>query len=546
MSAMPETSATSEPPALRREARFGDRVVTCFADRHRTVDALMTGIAADHPDREAVIDGRHRLTFADLDSKAGAVAAGYHALGLRPGDRLGLLIGNRWEFVVALLAAIRAGLIAVPLSVRAQGPELAYILTDCGARGVVFETGLAERLPTPNDTPDLAIRIALDGDGAVETTFDGLVARDGTGLAAARAREEDTAVILYTSGTTGHPKGAMLSHVNIVHSCLHFRHGFRLGPEDRIMLAVPASHVTGLIACIMAPLSVGGAVLVLKAFDVEAFLSLAATERMTATVMVPAMYNLCLLRARLADYDLSAWRVGSYGGAPMPPATIEALARELPGLALANAYGATETTSPTTLMPLGDANAHSDSVGKVVTCGEVRVMDEEGREVAPDEAGEVWIAGPMVVSGYWNKPEATRAAFIAGFWRSGDIGSLSADGYLRVFDRKKDMINRGGYKVFSAEVENALAAHPDVAEAAVLPMADPVLGEKVLAVVHPRDPAPATLAETEQTLRRFCADRLSDYKVPDRFVFRDAALPRNANGKLMKAALREAMDKENG
>ncbi|MEM1050356.1 MAG: fatty acid--CoA ligase family protein, partial [Pseudomonadota bacterium] len=273
--------------------------------------------------------------------------------------------------------------------------------------------------------------------------------------------------------------------------------------------------------------------------DVAAFLALAAGERMTTTVMVPAMYNLCLLRADLDEYDLSAWRVGAYGGAPMPPATIRALADHLPGLNLANAYGATETTSPTTLMPLGDPQAHGDSVGKVVRCGDVRIMDDDGNEVGPGETGEVWIAGPMVVSGYWNRPEATREAFVGGYWRSGDIGSLTADGYLHVFDRKKDMINRGGYKVFSAEVENVLAAHPAVVEAAVLPFADPVLGEKVLAVVHPRDGA-----ADEAALRRFCADRLSDYKVPDRFVFCDDPLPRNANGKLMKQTLREAVDTE--
>ncbi|MEO1198656.1 MAG: class I adenylate-forming enzyme family protein [Pseudomonadota bacterium] len=522
-------------PALHREGHYSDRVVTCFAERHETVDDMMRAVTAEHAGRDAIIDGTHRLTFADLDQKVTALAAGYRDLGLDPGDRLGLLIGNRWEFVAALLAAIRAGLIAVPMSTRGRAPELSYMLNDCSAAGLVYEAELADRLPDATNVPDLKVRMSIGDHPDAANSLDRIIARGLTTLPAPQAREEDTAVILYTSGTTGNPKGAMLTHLNIVHSCLHFRHGFALGPEDRSGLAVPASHVTGLIACIMAPLSVGGAVLVLTAFDVHDFLALAATERMTTTVMVPAMYNLCLLRAELRDYDLSAWRVGSYGGAPMPPATIKALADQLPGLNLANAYGATETTSPTTLMPLGDPEAHTDSVGKAVLCGEIRVMDDAGREVAPGETGEVWIAGPMVVSGYWNKPEATQASFIGGFWRSGDIGSLSADGYLRVFDRKKDMINRGGYKVFSAEVENALAAHPAVVEAAVLPMADPVLGEKVLAIIHAEGSADA------DALRGFCAERLSDYKLPDRFIFRDDPLPRNANGKLMKAVLRESL-----
>lgn len=528
-------------PATRREAHFGDRVVTCFADRPPTIDTMIGSVAARHPAREAVIDGADRLSFRELDRRATAAAAGFLKLGLAPGSRLGLLIGNRWEFVVALLAAIRAGLIAVPLSARLQGPELAYILKDCGAAGIVFDADLADRIVDAGPLPDLAIRIPIGPHDDASIPFDSLLESTDPDFSAPPANEEDTAIILYTSGTTGHPKGAMLSHLNVLHSCLHFRIGFDLTPEDRSLLAVPASHVTGVIACIMAPLSVGGAVLVLKAFDVAAFLTLASGERMTTTVMVPAMYNLCLLRADLDEYDLSAWRVGAYGGAPMPPATIRTLADHLPGLNLANAYGATETTSPTTIMPLGDPAAHGDSVGKVVPCGEVRIMDDGGHEVGPGETGEVWIAGPMVVSGYWNKSEATRDAFVGGFWRSGDIGSLSADGYLHVFDRKKDMINRGGYKVFSAEVENVLAAHPGVVEAAVLPFADPVLGEKVLAVVHPRDGA-----ANEEVLRRFCADRLSDYKVPDRFVFRTDPLPRNANGKLVKNTLREEVSAGRG
>ncbi|MEM1048347.1 MAG: class I adenylate-forming enzyme family protein, partial [Pseudomonadota bacterium] len=392
-------------PATRHEAHFGDRVVSCFADRHPTIDAMIGAVAAQYPDRDAVVDGNKRLSFAELDRRASVVAAGFRGLGLAPGNRIGLLVGNRWEFVVALLGAIRVGLIAVPLSTRLQGPELGYILKDCGAAGLVFEADLADRIADAGPLPDLAARISIGPHADAPVTFGRLLERHDPEFAASDAHEEDTAIILYTSGTTGHPKGAMLSHLNVLHSCLHFRIGFHLTPDDRSLLAVPASHVTGVIACIMAPLSVGGAVLVLKAFDVAAFLALAAGERMTTTVMVPAMYNLCLLRADLDEYDLSAWRVGAYGGAPMPPATIRALADHLPGLNLANAYGATETTSPTTLMPLGDPQAHGDSVGKVVCCGDVRIMDDDGNEVGPGETGEVWIAGPMVVSGYWNKPE---------------------------------------------------------------------------------------------------------------------------------------------
>jgi acyl-CoA synthetase (AMP-forming)/AMP-acid ligase II len=255
---------------------------------------------------------------------------------------------------------------------------------------------------------------------------------------------------------------------------------------------------------------------------------------MSHTVIVPAMYNLCLLEPEFDRYDLSAWRIGAYGGAPMPAATIERLAEKLPRLTLVNAYGATETTSPAVLMPPEHTAKHLDSVGKSVRCVTLAVMDEAGQELPRGEIGEIWISGPSIVRGYWNNPSATKEEIVAGFWRSGDLGSIDSDGFVRVFDRKKDMINRGGYKVYTAEVETVLAAHPGVVESAVVGKPCPVLGERVHAFVVPRD---ATL--TAPKLRAFCAERLSDYKVPESFALRREALPRNANGKVLKRTLRE-------
>jgi long-chain acyl-CoA synthetase len=256
----------------------------------------------------------------------------------------------------------------------------------------------------------------------------------------------------------------------------------------------------------------------------------------THTLMVPAMYNLCLLQPGFAQADLSAWRVGGYGGAPMPVSTIDALAEAVPGLTLLNTYGATETTSPTSMMPMGQTRSHPDSVGVPLPLAEVRVMDDAGRELPPGETGELWIAGPMVVPGYWANAQATAASFTAGWWHSGDLGSIDAQGYVRVFDRKKDMLNRGGYKIYSVEVENVLMAWPGMVEAAVVGKPCPVLGERVHAFVH----APGAVPD-DAALRAFCAARLADYKVPETLTWTDAALPRNANGKLMKRLLRERL-----
>jgi O-succinylbenzoic acid--CoA ligase len=253
------------------------------------------------------------------------------------------------------------------------------------------------------------------------------------------------------------------------------------------------------------------------------------------------MYTLCLMQPGFAHADLSAWRIGGYGGAPMPVATIDALTERLPGLVLANAYGATETTSPVTLMPMGHTRAHADSVGVPLPAADVRVMDDEGHELPAGETGELWIGGPMVVPGYWNNPQATAASFTAGYWHSGDMGSKDALGYVRVLDRKKDMLNRGGYKVYSVEVENALMAWPGMAEAAVVARPCPVLGERVHAFVYAPSQAPDDVA-----LRAHCAQLLADYKVPETLTWCDAPLPRNANGKLMKRVLRAQLPAMSG
>lgn len=512
----------------------------CFAERPAHLDRMFRSVAARYRDEEALVLDQDRITYAELDRRVQAVSVNLASRGLARGDRLALILGNRFEFVYLILACARLGAIAVPLNTRHKRPEIAFVLNDCGAKMLVHEADLAAEVPLPDEVPDLGERVACGGRASGSRPFEALLAAVEDDLPAAAVGEEDTACILYTSGTTGRPKGAMLTHFGIIHSAMHFETCMALGPGERCILAVPASHVTGLVAILLAMIRVGGTTILMPAFKAAAFLALAVRERLTYSVMVPAMYNLCLLEPDFAEHDLSSWRIGGYGGAPMPTATIDKLARTLPGLILMNAYGATETTSPATIMPAGETATHADSVGTVVPCGEVRIMDDEGREVAPGEDGEIWISGPMVVPGYWNNPAATKDAFVGGYWRSGDIGSLDEEGFLRVHDRKKDMINRAGYKVYSAEVENVLSAHPDVIECAVVGRPDPVLGERVHAYV-----VAASSGASAEALRSFCAERLSDYKVPESFAFLSAPLPRNANGKVLKAALR-AKASENG
>jgi acyl-CoA synthetase (AMP-forming)/AMP-acid ligase II len=495
---------------IRDEAHFGDRVVRCFSERPCSFYEVFTDAVKRNPGGEALVAGQQRLTWKALAERTAAVAGGLASQGIGRGDRIALLLGNRIEFVLALFAAVRLGAIAVPLNVRSSKPELAYVLEHCGAKLLVHEDELADRLPPFPERIAVSDFSQLAADAVPEP---------------ASIREEDTAAILYTSGTTGRPKGAMLSHLGIVHSAMHYEHAMGLSAADRSIAAVPLSHVTGLVALIATLARCAGTLVLLPAFKAADFLALAARERMTHTVLVPAMYNLCLLEPQLERHELSQWRIGGYGGAAMPLPTIARFAQKLPRLGLMNLYGATETTSPATIMPPHETARHSDSVGRVVACGEIRVE--------PD--GELWIKGPMVVRGYWNDAEASAREFTDGFWHSGDLGAVDAEGFVYVFDRKKDLINRAGYKVYSAEVESVLAEHPAVAESAVVAVPCPVLGERVHAFVCTR----SNLSMEE--LRAFCGERLADYKVPESFTFRSEPLPRNANGKLLKRALREEL-----
>ena len=528
-------AAREVEPLIVDESHFGGRRMRCYADRPGGVDQLLREAVTRNRMGDAIVAEGVRLSYEAFDALVDRIAANLSGLGVAAGDRVALALGNCSEFAALLMAAIRIGAVVVPMNVREQKPGFTYILDHSGAKLLVFDRAAADRLPGADETPGVVYRFSLDGAAGAARSYSDLLAQNPSPPPPHRPDEEDVAVILYTSGTTGRPKGVMLTHLNLCHSVLHYEQCMRLDATDRSLLAVPASHVTGLVANLLTMIRVAGCSLILPRFSAEDFLRLAAAERMTHTLIVPAMYNLCRLRADFHDYDLSTWRIGGYGGAPMPEATIAALAAALPDLVLMNAYGATETTSPATIMPMGATRARPDSVGRTVPCGAIRIVDETGCDVAPGTAGELWIAGPMVTPGYWRDPEITEASIAEGYWKSGDIGTMDADGFVRLHDRKKDMIIRGGYNIYSAEVENTLSHHPSVIECAAVARPDPVLGEKVHVFVHA---APDSV--TAEDLRRFCAERLADYKVPDFVTFLAEPLPRNANGKIVKVELRRA------
>lgn len=514
----------------RRERHFGDRVTWCFADRLPSVYSAFARAAQAHSASVALRFGAQSWTYAALEAEAGRLAGGLQALGVQAGDRVALQVRNRPEFVFLFLAIQRLAAVAVPIDVRLLGAEVGHVLADAGARVFLHDLDMADRLPAARELAPAVTCVALPEPG--EDLLFAQVQRSDAAAVREPADEESLAMILYTSGTTGKPKGAALAHLNVVHSLVHHCGNLDLGPDDRSVIAVPLSHVTGIVCGVLAPLCTGGTLVLLPYFKAREFLPLAAEARMTYTIMVPAMYNLCLREEAFDRLDLSSWRLGHFGGSPMPQATIDALARKLPGLKLVNGYGATEVCSPAAMWPV-DGEVPRMSVGQPMPCAEIMIVDADtGAELPVGASGEIWVRGPMVVREYWNNPKATADGIVGGFWRSGDIGCVDAQGNLYVHDRLKDMINRGGYKIYSAEVEEVMLQCPGVLEACVIGKADPVLGERVHAFVSMATPV------EEGVLAAFCAQRLADYKLPEGWTIGSAALPRTATGKLDKKQLR--------
>jgi len=516
----------------RRERHFGDRVVWCFSERVATIYAGFAAAVAAHRDDTALVFGPAKWTYGELEIEVGRLAHGLSSLGVMPGDRVAMLIRNRPEFVTLFYAIQRLGAVCVPMDVRLQGAEVAHVLSTSGARVLLHDENLQDRLSQAPGIAGSVRTIALPEAGTLfpqAEPADAAPPYDG-------AMEEDIALILYTSGTTGQPKGASIAHLNVAHSVIHHSGNLGLMHTDRCLVAVPLSHITGLLCGVIAPLFCGGTLIVLPYFKAQEFVAAAADVRMTYTIMVPAMYNLCLRVPDFDAYDLSSWRLGHFGGSPMPEATIDTLAHKLPNLTLVNGYGATETCSPAVMTPVGEAASPHGAVGKPLPCVEVMIMDPEtGIEVPRGASGEIWVRGPMVIASYWNNPEATSKGIVGGFWRSGDVGSVDEAGYVYVHDRLKDMINRGGYKIYSAEVESVLAHCPGVVESAVVGRPDPVLGERVHAFVCHSAPV------SEAELRAFCAARLADYKIPETWTLSAELLPRSATGKLAKKLLHDML-----
>ncbi len=492
--------------------------------------------AAQTPDKECLVCAERRLSWTDLRARAEALAGVLSHLGVEPGDRVAILLFNCLEYVEITFAVNQVGAVWLPLNFRLAGPELHYILDHAGARVLISEADFAGTIEKIRpDLPLLEEVLYIGGEvpgggGDYEAL---LQAKMGNPMAHAQVDLDDLHRLMYTSGTTARPKGVMLTYGNLYWKNLAHTLHFNLTADDRTLVAGPLYHVGGMDLPASGTLYIGGSLVILKKFEPKAVLQAIQQERVSNLWLAPAMINAILQEPGLGDYDLSSVRFIIDGGEKMPLPLIEKVGQTFPRAWFADAYGLTETVSGDTFLAKDRMFSKLGSVGKPVIQLRVRVVDEQDRDVAPGELGEILLRGPKVFKGYWQDPEATAAALRGGWFHTGDIGRLDEEGYLYIEDRKKDMIISGGENIASPEVERILYQHPAVLEAAVvgIPHAKWQEVPKAFVVLRPGEQVSA------QQLQEHCAAHLAKFKVPAEIEFLEQ-LPRNPSGKVLKRKLR--------
>ena len=481
-------------------------------------DHALEHAARNYPQRAALISGNLRLTFSDLRDRVQRVASLLVTLGFQAGDRVAVLLPNQGEYLETVYACAWLGLIVVPLNTRLSVEEIDHILADAQPRGLIRHSSLpvpTEKVPWQVVLDAHELHLAMEG--IVDPVCD----------------PEAVFALLYTSGTTGSPKGVVLTHANILANVEHVGHWMPHDEGDVFLHAAPLFHIADFPFMFAAPAWGMGQVTLAK-FSPQAFCETVQREGVTHTVLVPTMINLLTQFAALRTYDLSSLKVMGYGGAPMAPELIRRTRAALPALELIQVYGLSETGYLTGLRGAEHTEQRLSSCGRPCPGVELVVVDEGGTPTPLGQSGELVARGANVTRGYWNKPEETARSFRAGFFRTGDVGYQDAEGFFYILDRIKDMIVTGGENVYSAEVEAVISQHPAVQEVAVFGIPDPTWGEIVMACVVLEREASITVEE----LTSHCKRHLAHFKVPRRIEFSTTELAKGGSGKILKRALR--------
>jgi long-chain acyl-CoA synthetase len=506
-----------------------------YKKRPLTVIDVFNNAVESFSSKEALVCEDERITYCHLQDMVNRMVVSFDVrCNIMPDDRIAILLDNSIQFCVSVLAAIQSGAIGVPLNARLEAMEIAYMLNHSRAKILITDYTQWAKVKDTIKQLDFLETVFLDAEfvpPGIEA-YSSLLSYKAPKQIPFEKNEEDVAIIMYTSGTTGTPKGANITHLNIIHSILSYSRIMRTGNKDKTLVAVPLFHVTGLVAQFLHFISIGGTCVIMRSFKTERFLDLMVNESITHTIAVPTIYFFMLNSPELKYADLSSLRIAAYGGAPMAKDTILRLKAELPWLELYNCYGATETTSPATITPADKSLLKADSVGLPVPVGEMKVCDDQGNELSQGSIGELRIKGPMVIPGYWENPSANEHCFIDGYWLSGDLAKIDEDGFIYIMGRKKDMISRGGEKIYPIEIENILCNHPEVLEAAVYGVPDKIYGEQIKAAIVLK----GSRMLSEDDLKTFLAGKIARHKIPFYYLFTDE-LPRNPGGKVIKSKL---------
>jgi acyl-CoA synthetase (AMP-forming)/AMP-acid ligase II len=529
-------TAHHDPDAFDLErVRTGEGECFTYPDRPEHVRAMLSDAVAWAPQREAFVYPEYDRTdtYRQLSARIDDLAAGLVDAGVGAGDIVSVLLSNGPAFVETFFACARIGAITAPVNTRVSPRELSYLLDDANPAVLVTEAELAslvadaEYEPAPGSY--FVVEPGLDGEGR---PYDALFGTDAT-VPKPDTSEFDVRTIMYTSGTTGQPKGCLISEFNLVNSAINYQTSFGTDDGMRSLVTVPLFHGAGLVSNVLHTVRGAGTCVVYDGIGPNTFLSAIETYGIEFTLTVPTTYVLAMSQGSPEEYDLSSLEIAAHGGAPMPTENVRRLREVFPGVDLCDAYGTTETTAGlVTMCPDEYTDERAETIGLPAPPVELAVVDDDRQPMGPGEVGELAIRGPIVISQYRNRPEATAEAFANGWHYTGDLATIDESGFVELKGRSRDKIVRGGENIYVLDIEEVLTSHEKVLEASVTGFPDAVLGERVLAAVVPK---PDTRL-TEDELREHALDRLSDYKIPEVFRIVDE-LPKNPGGKVLKKEL---------
>ena len=481
------------------------------------------------PDKIALIFEDTSFTYRQLDQLANRVANCLRGLGIKRGDRVALFLPNIPEFVISYLGILKIGAVAVSVNVMLKSAEVSYILHDCAAKAIITTETESEHLKEA-DLPELQHILIAEGEANKGISLAQLMENASPDTRAVEMDRHAPASIVYTSGTTGFPKGATLSHGNVISNMYSHNRCCGMRPDDRLLLYLPLFHCFGQNAILNAGLNVCATIILQRRFKLEQVLHTISTRKVTMFFGVPTVY-INLLNTGISFYNLRSVRYYFSAAAPMPIEVVKNW-QDKYGFVIHEGYGLSETSPCASYNH--DLKYKLGSIGAPIENVEMKIVDGDGHQVQPGQIGEIVIRGPNVMLGYWNRPFETAQVIKNGWFHTGDIGRVDEDGFFYIVDRLKDMINVSGFKVYPTEVENVIYQHPAVAECAVYGVIDTIKGEIVNAniVLKPSH------AITEEQIIEFCSERIASYKIPRAINFVDS-LPKNPTGKVLKRVLRK-------